>query len=126
MVNNQGRPVQGIPQQQKQVNYRGKQAALRRQESRRGFLWGLFAGGLAMLGITFVGGKALQVLGGDDSASSVNSNAGSGSGSRSGSATATAPAGSTPGAATAITKVSAVRDNSAVSLTLPSNDDQDV
>src|SRR5260221_79548 len=126
MVNNQGRPVQGIPQQQKQVNYRGKQAALRRQESRRGFLWGLFAGGLAMLGITFVGGKALQVLGGDDSASSLNSNAGSGSGSTSGSATATAPAGSTPGAATAIAKVSAVPDNSAVSFTLPSNGDPGV
>jgi thiosulfate dehydrogenase [quinone] large subunit len=126
MVNNQGRPVQGIPQQQKQVNSRGKQAALRRQESRRGFLWGLFAGGLAMLGITFVGGKALQVLGGDDSASSLNSNAGSGSGSTSGSATATAPAGSTPGAATAIAKVSAVPDNSAVSFTLPSNGDPGV
>ena len=128
MVNNQGRPVQGIPQQQKQVNYRGKQAALKRQESRRGFLWGLFAGGLAMLGITFVGGKALQVLqsGGDDSASSLNSNAGSGSGSTNGSATATAPAGSTPGAATAIAKVSAVPDNSAVSFTLPSNGDPGV
>jgi thiosulfate dehydrogenase (quinone) large subunit len=128
MVNNQGRPVQGIPQQQKQVNYRGKQAALKRQESRRGFLWGLFAGGLAMLGITFVGGKALQVLqsGGDDSASSLNSNAGSGSGSTSGSATATAPAGSTPGATTAIAKVSAVPDNSAVSFTLPSNGDPGV
>ena len=128
MVNNQGRPVQGIPQQQKQVNYRGKQAALKRQESRRGFLWGLFAGGLAMLGITFVGGKALQILqsGGDDSASSLNSNAGSGSGSTSGSATATAPAGSTPGATTAIAKVSAVPDNSAVSFTLPSNGDPGV
>ncbi len=128
MVNNQGRPVQGIPQQQKQVNYRGKQAALKRQESRRGFLWGLFAGGLAMLGITFVGGKALQVLqsGGDDSASSLNSNAGSGSGSTSGSATATAPAGSTPAAATSIAKLSAVPDNSAVSFTIPSNGDPGV
>src|SRR5215469_11609807 len=106
MVNTQGRPVQGIPQQQKQVNYRGKQAALKRQESRRSFVWGLVAGGLGMLGITFVGGKALQVLrsGGDDSASSFNPNAGSGSGSTSGSATATAPAGSTPGAATAIAR----------------------
>ncbi len=120
MVNNQGRPVQGIPQQQKQVNYRGKQAALKRQESRRSFLWGLFAGGLAMLGVTFVGGKALQVLqsGGDDSASSFNSNAGS--------ATATAPAGSTPGAATAIATASAVPDNSAVSFTIPSNGDPGV
>ena len=114
MVNNQGRPVQGIPQQQKQVNYRGKQAALKRQESRRGFVWGLIAGGLGMLGITYVGGKVLQVLGGDDSSSNFNSNAGSGSGSTSGSATATAPAGSTPGAATAIAKASAVPDNSAV------------
>ena len=128
MVNNQGRPVQGIPQQQKQVNYRGKQAALKRQESRRSFLWGLFAGGLAMLGVTFVGGKALQVLqsGGDDRASSLNSNAGSGSGSTSGSATATAPAGSTPGATTAIATASAVPGNSAVSFTLPSNGDPGV
>src|SRR5260221_6205046 len=128
MVNQHGRPVQGIPQQQKQVNYRGKQAALKRQESRRGFLWGLFAGGLAMLGITFVGGKVLQILqsGGDDRDSSLNSNLGSGSGSTSGSATATAPAGSTPGATTAIAKVSAVPDNSAVSFTLPSNGDPGV
>jgi len=120
MVNNQGRPVQGISQQQKQVNYRGKQAALKRQESRRNFLWGLFAGGLAMLGITFVGGKALQVLQsvGDDSASSFNSNVGS--------ATATAPAGSTPGAPTAIATASAVPGNSAVSFTLPSNGDPGV
>jgi thiosulfate dehydrogenase [quinone] large subunit len=126
MVNNQGRPVQGIPQQQKQVNYRGKQAALKRQESRRGFVWGLIAGGLGMLGITYVGGKVLQVLGGDDSSSNFNSNAGSGSGSTSGSATATAPAGSTPGAATAIAKASAVPDNSAVSFTIPSNGDPGV
>jgi thiosulfate dehydrogenase [quinone] large subunit len=128
MVNNQGRPVQGISQQQKQVNYRGRQAALKRQGSRRSFLWGLFAGGMAMLGITFVGGKALQVLQsvGDDSASSFNSNTGSGSGSTSGSATATAPAGSTPGATTAIATASAVPDNSAVSFTLPSNGDPGV
>ncbi len=52
---NQGRPGQVVPQQQKQVNYRGKQAVLKRQESRRSFLWGLVAGGLGMLGITVVG-----------------------------------------------------------------------
>ena len=127
IMSNQGRPgyAQGMPQQQRPGSYRGKQAAMRRQESRRVFLWGLVAGGLGMLGITFFGGKALQVLqtGGDDSASSLQN---TGSGSTSGSAAATAPAGSTPGAAGAIAQVSAVPDNSAVTFTLPSNGDPGV
>ena len=61
-MSGQGRPgyAQGIPQQQKQVNYKGRNAALRRsQQSRRSFLWGLAAGGLGMMGVTFLGGKVL-------------------------------------------------------------------
>ncbi len=129
IMSGQGRPgyAQGIPQQQKQVNYKGRNAALRRsQQSRRSFLWGLAAGGLGMMGVTFLGGKVLQVLqtGVDDSASSLNPNIGSGS--TSGSSAATAPAGTTPGAATAIAQVSAVPDNSAVTFTIPSNGDPGV
>src|SRR5215472_18933779 len=47
IMSGQGRPgyAQGIPQQQKQVNYKGRNAALRRsQQSRRSFLWGPAAG----------------------------------------------------------------------------------
>ncbi len=128
IMSGQGRPgyAQGIPQQQRQVNYKGKQAAQRRQESRRGFLLGIVAGGLGMLGVTFFGGKVLQVLrtGADDSASGLNPNIGSGS--TNGPATATAPAGSTPGAATAIAQVSAVPDNNAMTFTIPSNGDPGV
>jgi thiosulfate dehydrogenase [quinone] large subunit len=126
IMSGQGRPgyAQGIPQQQKQVNYKGRNAAIRRSlQSRRSFLWGLAAGGLGMLGITFFGGKVLQELrSADESASSLNPNIGSGS--PNGSATATPPAASTPGAA--IAQVSAVPDNSAVTFTIPSNGDPGV
>src|SRR6266478_9493667 len=70
IMSGQGRSVttQGIPQHHKQVNYRGRNATMRRsQESRRNFMWGLLAGGLGMLGITFAG-KAFHLFpfGGDD------------------------------------------------------------
>jgi len=127
IMSDQGRPgyAQGIPQQQKQVNYKGRNTAIRRsQQSRRSFLWGLVAGGLGMVGITFIGEKALQVLqrGTDENVPGLNPN--TGSGSTSGSATATAPASSTPGAG--IAQVSAVPDNSAVTFTIPSNGDPGV
>lgn len=61
IVSGQTRPgnVYANSQQQKQVNYRGKNTSIRRsQEGRRNFLWGLVAGGLSMLGIT-VAGRAI-------------------------------------------------------------------
>ncbi|HWZ19880.1 MAG TPA: TQO small subunit DoxD, partial [Ktedonobacteraceae bacterium] len=61
IMSGQGRQgnVYGNSHPQKQVNYRGRNATIRRtQENRRNFLWGLVAGGLGMLGIT-VAGRAI-------------------------------------------------------------------
>ncbi len=138
VMSGQGRPgyAQGVSQQQKQVNYKGRNAAIRRsQESRRNFLWGLVAGGVGMLGITFAG-RALHVFpfGGDDTQQNVvpgSQNNGTGSGDNgsglqsnpgSGTGTATTPGGSTA----AIAQVSAVPPNNAVTFTIPSNGDPGV
>ncbi|HXZ04981.1 MAG TPA: TQO small subunit DoxD, partial [Ktedonobacteraceae bacterium] len=54
IMSGQGRQgnVYSNSQQQRSVNYRGKNTAVRRsQENRRNFLWGLAAGALGMLGI---------------------------------------------------------------------------
>jgi thiosulfate dehydrogenase (quinone) large subunit len=126
IISGQGRTgnVYGHSQQQKQVNYRGRNAAIRRsQGSRRNFLWGLAAGGLGMLGIT-VAGRVIQShpFGADDNASTFTQNPSTGSGTQSttGSGTATASG------STEIAQVSAVQDNSAVTFTIPSNGDPGV
>lgn len=132
IINNQGRPAytQGMPQPQRQSSYRAKQAAMQRsQASRRGFLWGLLAGGLGVLGITFVG--RVVHFGGDDNATSTlpgtgsGGDSGSGSASNSSSGTATS-SGSSGGTGGVIAQVSAVPDNSAVTFTIPSNGDPGV
>jgi thiosulfate dehydrogenase (quinone) large subunit len=122
--------AQGVPQQQKQVNYKGRNATIRRsQESRRNFLWGIVVGGLGMLGIA-VAGKAVQSLpfGRDDNAPVIPQNpaTGTGSGAQStpDSGTATTTAGGTT--STEIAQVSAVQPNSAVTFTIPSNGDPGV
>jgi thiosulfate dehydrogenase (quinone) large subunit len=127
IMSGQGRQgnAYGISQQQKQVNYKGRNAAIRRsQQSRRNFLWGMLAGGLGMLGIT-VAGKAFHIFpfGGDDNASINQQNSAPGSNlqSNAGSGTATTAVGSTE-----IAQVSAVQPNSAVTFTIPSNGDPGV
>lgn len=111
------------PQQSRQVSgYKTKQAQLQRtQMNRRNFLWGLVAGGVGMLGLTFVG-RAL--FGGNDSTATLNPSAPStGSG---GAATGTVPAGGSSGSSTTIAQVSQVATNSAVTFTIPSNGDPGV
>ncbi|MGZ6357210.1 MAG: TQO small subunit DoxD, partial [Ktedonobacteraceae bacterium] len=75
IMSGQGRQgnVYGNSQQQRQANYRGRNATIRRtKENRRNFLWGLAAGGLGMLGITVAGRAILShPFGGDDSVSTV-------------------------------------------------------
>lgn len=131
VMSGQGRPgyAQGVSQQQKQVNYRGRNTAIRRsQESRRNFLWGLVAGGLGMLGITFAGRvlHAFPFSGDDTQQNTVPGSGANGSGLQSnpgsGTGTATTPGGST----TAIAQESAVPTNSAVTFTIPSNGDPGV
>jgi thiosulfate dehydrogenase (quinone) large subunit len=118
--------VYGNSQQQRQANYRGRNATVRRtQENRRNFLWGLVAGGLGMLGITVAGRAILShPFGGDDSVSTVTQNpstvAGTQSTPASGSATTTASG------SAEIAEVSAVQPNSAVTFTIPSNGDPGV
>jgi thiosulfate dehydrogenase (quinone) large subunit len=126
VMSGQGRQgnVYGNAQQQKQVNYKGRNANIRRvQENRRNFLWGLVAGGLGMLGVTVAGRAILShPFGADDSASTVTQNPSTVSGTQ-----------STPGSGTATTsgsseiaQVSAVQPNSAVTFTIPSNGDPGV
>jgi thiosulfate dehydrogenase (quinone) large subunit len=134
IISGQGKPgyAQGTPQQPKQVNYKGRNAAIRRsQESRRNFLWGLVVGGLGMLGIA-AAGKAVQSLpfGRDDNTpvsqpggSTTGGEDGSGVQSNPGSGTATTTTG---GTSTEIAQVSAVQPNSAVTFTIPSNGDPGV
>jgi thiosulfate dehydrogenase (quinone) large subunit len=126
IISGQAKPgyAQGSPQQPKQVNYKGRNAAIRRsQESRRNFLWGLVVGGLGVLGIA-VAGKAVQSIpfGGDDNAvvsqPGLQSSPGTG--------TATATTGGTSGTGSEIAQVSAVQNNSAVTFTIPSNGDPGV
>ncbi len=130
ILSGQGRPgyAQVAPQQYKQPNYKGRNAAIRRsQESRRNFVWGLVVGGLGMLGIA-VAGKAVQSLpfGRDDNAPVSPQNpatdTGSGAQSTPGSGTAT----TTAGGSTEIAQVSAVQPNNAVTFTIPSNGDPGV
>ena len=127
IMSGQGRQgnVYGNPQQQRQVNYKGRNAAIRRsQENRRNFLWGLAVGGLGMLGITVAGRAVLShSFGGDDSTSTVTQNPSSVSGTQSTPATGTT---TTANGATEIAKVSAVQPNSAVTFTIPSNGDPGV
>jgi thiosulfate dehydrogenase [quinone] large subunit len=128
-INGQGRSgnVYGTSQQQKQVNYKGRSAAVRRsQESRRNFLWGIVVGGLGMLGITVAGRAILShPFGGDDNASVATQNpassTGSGTQSTPGPGTAT-----TAGGTSEIAQVSAVPSNSASTFTIPSNGDPGV
>ncbi len=126
IMSGQGRQgnVYATSQQQKNVNYRGRNATIQRsKENRRNFLWGLAAGGLGMLGITLAGRAVLShPFGGDDSASTVTQNPSSVSGTQS-----TPAAGSTTtGGSTEIAKVSAVQPNSSVTFTIPSNGDPGV
>src|SRR6266699_432933 len=128
IMSGQGRPgnAYGNSQQQKQVNYRGRNATIRRsQENRRNFLWGLVAGGLGMLGITVAGRAILShPFGGDDNASTITQNPSTVSGTQatSGSGTAT----TTASGSTEIAQVSAVQPNSSVTFTIPSNGDPGV
>jgi Rieske Fe-S protein len=128
IMGGQGRQgnVYSTSQQQKNVNYRGKNAAIQRsRENRRNFLWGLAVGGLGMLGITIAGRAVLShPFGSDDSASTVTQNPSSVSGTQSSQATgATA---TTTGGSTEIAQVSAVQPNSAVTFTIPSDGDPGV
>ena len=126
IINGQGRQgnVYANSQQQRGVNYRGRNATIRRtQENRRNFLWGLVAGGLGMVGITVAGRAILShPFGGDDSTSTITQNPSTVSGTQStpGSGTTTASG------STEIAKVSAVQPNSAVTFTIPSNGDPGV
>jgi thiosulfate dehydrogenase (quinone) large subunit len=128
IMSSQGRSgnVYGNSQQQKQVNYKGRNASIRRsQENRRNFLWGLVAGGLGMLGITVAGRVILsQPFGGDDNASTITQSPSTVSGTQSnpGSGTATI----TASGSTEIAQVSAVQPNSSVTFTIPSNGDPGV
>jgi len=127
-MSGQGRQgnVYGNSHPQKQVNYRGRNATIRRtQENRRNFLWGLVAGGLGMLGITVAGRAILShPFGGDDNASTITQNPSTVSGTQStpGSGTGT----TTASGSTEIAQVSAVQPNSAVTFTIPSNGDPGV
>ena len=116
--------VYGNSQQQKHVNYKGRDAAIRRsKENRRTFLWGLVAGGLGMLGITVAGRAFLShPFGGDDNTTTITQNSSTVPGTQAtpGSGTTTA-SGSTD-----IAQVSAVQPNSAVTFTIPSNGDPGV
>jgi thiosulfate dehydrogenase [quinone] large subunit len=116
----------GNSQQQKQVNYRGRNATVRRsQENRRNFLWGLVAGGLVMLGITVAGRVILShPFSGDDNASPISQNPATVSGTQStpGSGTAT----TTASGSTEVAQISAVQPNSSVTFTIPSNGDPGV
>jgi len=128
IISGQGRQgnVYGNSQQQKQVNYRGRNATIRRtQENRRNFLWGLVAGGLGMLGITVAGRAFLShPFGGDDTASTTTQNPSTVSSTQS---TPASGAGTTTASgSTAIAQVSAVQPNSAVTFTIPSNGDPGV
>ena len=124
IMSGQGRPgnAYGNSQQQKQVNYRGRNATIRRsQENRRNFLWGLVAGGLGMLGITVAGRVFLShPFGGDDNASTITQNPSTVSGTQTtpGSGTST----TTASGSTEIAQVSAVQPNSSVTFTIPSGD----
>ncbi len=112
------------PQQPRQVSgYKARQAHMQHaQMNRRTFLWGLAAGGLGMLGLTFVG-RALHLFGGDDSTATFNPAAPSvGSGSSTGTATATGSSSSS----TTIAQANQVATNSAVTFTIPSNGDPGV
>jgi len=118
--------VYSTSQQQKNVNYRGKNAAIQRsKENRRHFLWGLAAGGLGMLGITIAGRAVLSHrFGSDDSASTMTQNSSSVPGTQS--TPATGSTATTTGGSTEIAQVSAVQPNSAITFTIPSNGDPGV
>ncbi len=128
IMSGQGRPgtMNGNSYQQRQVNYRGRNATIRRsQENRRNFLWGLAAGGLGMLGITVAGRAFLShPFGGDDNIPIITQNPTTVSGTQStpGSGTAT----TTASGSTEIAQVSAVQPNNAVTFTIPSNGDPGV
>ena len=128
IMSGQGRQGNGYgnSQQQRQANYRGRYATVRRtQENRRNFLWGLAAGGLGMLGITVAGRAILShPFGGDDTVSTVAQNPSTISGTQS--TPASGGATTTAGGSTEIAKVSAVQPNSAVTFTIPSNGDPGV
>ena len=128
IMSGQGRPgnAYGNSQQQKQVNYRGRNATIRRsQENRRNFLWGLVAGGLGMLGITVAGRAILShPFGGDDNASTITQNPSTVSGTQSTPESGTGT--TTASSSTEIAQVSAVQPNSSVTFTIPSNGDSGV
>jgi thiosulfate dehydrogenase (quinone) large subunit len=126
IMSGQGRQGNVYGNSQQQINYKGRNAALRRsQENRRNFLWGLVAGGLGMLGITVAGRAILShPFGGDDNTSTITQNPSTVSGTQStpSSGNATTPA----SGSTEIAKVSSVQPNSAVTFTIPSNGDPGV
>jgi thiosulfate dehydrogenase (quinone) large subunit len=127
IMNGQGRQdnAYGNSQQQRQINYKGRNATIRRnQENRRNFLWGLVAGGLGMLGITVAGRAILShPFGGDDNVSTVTQNPTTVSGTHSTTGTGTT---TTASGSTEIAKASEVQPNSAVTFTIPSNSDPGV
>lgn len=110
------------PQQPRQVSgYKARQAQMQRtQMNRRNFLWGLAAGGLGMLGLTFVG-RALHLFGSDDSTATLNPVVPGTGGGSTGTGTTTTPGSSSSGSSTTIAQVSQVPTNSAVTFTIPSN-----
>lgn len=130
VMHNQGaRYQQGTGQQRQQPSYKAQIAAQRRaMENRRNFLWGIVAGGLGMLGIT-VAAKVLRV--GDDTSTAAQTGGDNGGTTGGGTTTQTTPgagSGTTTGtgSSNAIAQVSAVPKNSAVSFTIPSNNDPGV
>lgn len=130
VMHNQGaRYQQGAAQQQRQPSYKAQIAARRRSmENRRNFLWGILAGGLSMLGITLAG-KVLHV--GDDTSTAGQTGGDNGVTSGGSTTTQTTPgagSGTTTGSGSsnAIAQVSAVPKNSAVTFTIPSNNDPGV
>ena len=128
IMSGQGRQgnVYSNSQQQRSVNYRGKNTAVRRsQENRRNFLWGLAAGALGMLGITVAGRAVLShSFGSDDSTTTIAENPTSVSSSQS--TPASGSTATTTGGSTEIAKVSSVQPNSSVTFTIPSNGDPGV
>lgn len=109
-------------QQAQQLSYKARIAAQRRAlDNRRNFLWGLFAGGLGMLGITLVA-KTVSVgslLGEEGATTQTGVNTGTNTGTQS-------TPGASGGSSSAIAQVSQVPNNSAVTFTIPSNGDPGV
>ena len=122
VINNQGdrkgNKMRPYPATQ-QMGYKAQLAEQRRaMDSRRNFLWGVVAGGLGMLGLTLAG-KVLHInpLGGDDTTTAQFPGTGG---------TQSTPATGGSGTSTVIAQENSVPANSAVTFTIPSNNDPGV